>query len=88
MSAGAPGPQTPEDKLVGNIVFGIGMVLTLAFIIWAAVGFRLSQVVPLFLLGGLGAAGMWLGSRINKDHEPNKAVDWKRTTTPDSEPKG
>lgn len=94
MSAGTQGPGAPQDKLVGNIIVGLGVVLTLAFVIWAAVGFYPSQIVPLFLLGGLGVAGVWLGARVNKGPEPNKAVDWKRSaptdvgpTPTDSEPK-
>jgi hypothetical protein len=88
MSAAEPGPGAPKpapaptpapDKLLGNIVFGGGAVAAAAFFLWAAVGVYASQIIPLFVLGALGVGGMWLGARMKKDPEPNKAVTWTRT---------
>jgi len=86
MSAGAPGPQARRDTTAGKVVYWLGIALLAWFAIWAVTGFYPSQVVPLFLLGGLGVAGMWLGARINKGPDPNKAVEWKRSAPTDVGP--
>lgn len=64
-------------KSGGRAVFILGGVLVAIMLIWGAVGFYVSAVPVMLLLGGAGVALMAVGSKMNKDKEPNKAVQWQ-----------
>ncbi len=64
-------------KRAGLALFILGALLVAVMLIWGWTGFRSSAVPVLILLGGTGVALMAVGSRMNKDKDPNKAVQWQ-----------
>jgi len=64
-------------KSGGRAVFILGAVLVGIMTVWGFVGFYVSAIPILLLLGSSGIALMAVGSKMNKDKEPNKAVQWQ-----------
>lgn len=69
-------------KPAGATLYGVGVVLFIAFAIWGVTGVYTSQLVPFFLLGAAAIAAVVIGAKLNKDPNPNKAVEWKPSVTP------
>ena len=63
-------------KPAGIALFVLGAVLAGAGLLWARVGFYASQAPVLFLLLGAGAVLVFVGARMHRDKDPNKAVAW------------
>lgn len=65
-------------KSLGFALYVGGGLLGVAFLIWAATGFYASQLPVLAGLGAAAASLVYLGSRLHRDPDPNKAVSWSR----------
>ncbi len=62
----------------GKALFIVGTIMAVVGIIWGWLGFYMSQApILLFLVVGGGVLA-FVGSRINRGKEPNKAVDWQQ----------
>ena len=68
-------------KPAGAALYGVGVVLFIAFVIWGAAGVYTSQLVPYFMLCAAAIVAVVIGAKLNKDPNPNKAVEWKPSVT-------
>jgi FHA domain len=66
----------------GKMIFGVGLALVIILFVWGRVGFYVSQLPIMAVVGILGVVLMIVGSRIDRGTEPNKAVDWQPATHP------
>lgn len=64
-------------KPLGMTFYAIGTVLVLVLLIWGRAGVYTSQLGAFFALGAVGVAAIFVGARLNKEKDPNKAVAWK-----------
>lgn len=72
-------------KPAGIALFVVGVIVGGAGLVWGRVGYYGSQAPILFTLLAIGATLMFIGSRMHRDKDPNKAVAWRPA---DSSPDG
>lgn len=64
-------------KPLGMLFYAIGAILLLVVLVWGRSGVYQSQMVVFVTLCAVGIVAVIVGARLNKDKNPNKAVDWK-----------
>lgn len=64
-------------KPAGIALFVVGVLVGGAGLVWGRVGYYGSQAPILFTLLAIGATLMFIGSRMHRDKDPNKAVAWR-----------